>query len=352
MPNTAGAQELQAFLDQTVALDPGLSAAAKVLRAIGSAAAAEMSNLIGLGSLYGQLGATRATTNVDGDVQKELDVIANDVFVGAFRQAPVAAVVSEEMQEPLILDPAGPLAIAIDPLDGSSNIDTNLSIGTIFSILPVMRRATGVEAHFLQPGRMQIAAGFVIYGPQTAIVFAIGTGQTQIFTLDRRDGRFYQTASAAVIPRESSEYAINASNYRHWEAPIRAFIDDCVQGTEGPLKRDHNMRWTGSLVADAFRILRRGGVFLYPDDQRAGYSKGRLRLLYEANPIALIVERAAGSATDGLLRILDIVPSAIHERVPLVFGSAAQVELVARYHSDPHFSERAPLFGKRGLMRL
>jgi fructose-1,6-bisphosphatase I len=199
---------------------------------------------------------------------------------------------------------------------------------------------------------MQVAAGFVIYGPQTSIVFALGSGQAQIFTLDRRAGRFYQAISAPVIERESAEYAINASNYRHWEAPVRAFIDDCEQGAEGPLKRDHNMRWTGSLVADTYRILLRGGIFLYPGDQRAGYNHGRLRLLYEANPIALIVERAAGIATDGVHPILDIVPSAIHARVPLVFGSAGPVELVARYHSDPQFSVRAPLFGKRGLMRL
>jgi fructose-1,6-bisphosphatase I len=321
-----------------------------VLRAI-AAGAMELSGIIGLGRLYGQLGAARASMNVDGDVQKELDVLANDVFVNAFRAAPVSLVVSEEMKEPLVIDPAGAVAVAMDPLDGSSNIDTNVSIGTIFSILPLLGNAADAETHFLQPGRAQIAAGFVIYGPQTSIVFAIGSGATQIFTVDRRDSRFYQAVSAPAIPKGAAEYAINASNYRHWEAPVRAFIDDCVQGVEGPLKRDHNMRWTGSLVADAYRILLRGGIFLYPGDQRAGYNKGRLRLLYEANPIALIIERAAGSATDGLQRMLDIVPSAIHERVPLVFGSSGQVELVARYHSDPQFSERAPLFGNRGLMR-
>jgi fructose-1,6-bisphosphatase I len=347
MPQIAGS--FDAYLDQTVALDARLGAASRVLRAI-AAAAIEMSGLIGLGRLYGRLGASRGSTNTDGDVQKELDVLANDMFVGALRQAPVAAIVSEEMSEPLVLDSAGPLAVAMDPLDGSSNIDANVSIGTIFSILPVLATANG--AHFLQPGRMQIAAGFVIYGPQTSIVFALGSGLTQIFTLDRRAGRFYQAVSAPVIDRESAEYAVNTSNYRHWEAPVRAFIDDCEQGAEGPLKRDHTMRWTGSLVADTYRILLRGGIFLYPGDQRAGYNNGRLRLLYEANPIALIVERAAGIATDGLHPILDIVPSAIHARVPLVFGSAGPVGLVARYHSDPQFSARAPLFGKRGLMRL
>jgi fructose-1,6-bisphosphatase I len=351
MPEITGEEDFEAYLEQTVALDSRVEGAAQVLRAI-AAASIEMSGLIGLGRLYGQLGASRASTNIDGDVQKELDVLANDIFVSAFSRAPVAAVVSEEMSEPLVLNPAGPLAVAMDPLDGSSNIDANVSIGTIFSILPRLANASGVEAHFLQPGRMQIAAGFVIYGPQTSLVCALGSGQTQIFTFDHRAGGFYQTGSSPAIAREHAEYAINASNYRHWDAPVQAFIDDCVHGTEGPLKRNYNMRWTGSLVADAYRILLRGGIFLYPGDQRAGYTEGRLRLLYEANPVAFIVERAGGLASDCVRPILDIVPSAIHARVPFVFGSPALVELVARYHSDPQFSaEHAPLFGKRGLMR-
>jgi fructose-1,6-bisphosphatase I len=349
MSENSGTQNLEAYLDQSIATDGLLGPAAKVLHEI-AAAAVEMSNVIRSGSLAG-LGASRASANTDGDVQKELDVLANDIFLEAFKWAPVAGVVSEELREPLILDAAAPLAVMIDPLDGSSNIDTNVSIGTIFSIVPMLANVSDSNAHFLQPGRVQIAAGFVIYGPQTSMVFALGNGSTQIFTLDRRDGRFYQVLPAPVIPKQSAEYAINASNYRHWEAPVRAFIDDCVQGTEGPLKRDHNMRWTGSLVADTYRILLRGGVFLYPGDKRPGYNNGRLRLLYEANPVAFIVERAGGGATDGTRRILDIVPAAIHERMPLVFGSTAQVELVARYHSDPQFSERAPLFANRGLMR-
>ncbi len=352
MPQITRTEDFAAYLDHAEELDSSLGGAAQVLRAV-AAASIEMSDLISLGRLYGQLGASRASTNTDGDVQKELDVLANDIFVSAFKRAPVAAVVSEELSEPLVLDPAGTLAVAMDPLDGSSNIDANVSIGTIFSILPAPANRSNTEAHFLQPGRTQIAAGFVIYGPQTSLVFALGSSQTQIFTLDRRDGRFYQAVSAPLITRDCAEYAINASNYRHWDAPVRAFIDDCMQGIEGPLKRNHNMRWTGSLVADAYRILLRGGIFLYPGDQRAGYKDGRLRLLYEANPVAFIVERAGGLATDCVRPILDIIPSAIHARVPLVFGSPATVELVARYHSDPQFSaEHAPLFGKRGLMRL
>jgi len=345
-------QDLEAFLDQSVAADARLDPAAEVLRAI-AAASIELSGVIGLGQLFGKIGASRESTNTDGDVQKELDVLANDVFVDILARAPVAALVSEELREPLVLDTRAPLVIAMDPVDGSSNIDTNVSIGTIFSILPVRPGAARVEDHFLQPGRAQIAAGFVAYGPQTSIVLALGNGATQIFTLDPRERRFRHAVRDVAIPPDAAEYAINASNYRHWDDPIRAFIDDCEQGADGPLKRNHNMRWIGSLVADAYRILLRGGIFLYPGDRRSGYGEGRLRLLYEANPVAFLVEHAGGAATDCVRRILDLEPSGIHARVPLVFGSAAPVELVAGYHSDPQFSaERSPLFGRRGLMRL
>lgn len=350
MPQKTGPQDFDSYLEQAVGGDHLLVAAAKVLRAIASAGV-QLSRRIGLGHLGGELGASLGRTNPDGDVQKELDVAANELFVDSFRQAPVAAVVSEEMKEPLLLDPAGLVAVAMDPLDGSSNIDTNVSIGTIFSLLPALADASGGEAHFLQQGRKQIAAGFVIYGPQTSIVFVLGGGATQIFTLDHRDGKFYLALAAPVIGRECSEYAINASNHHHWEPPVRAFIEDCEQGVEGPLKRNFNMRWTGSLVADAYRIITRGGVFLYPGDERAGYGQGRLRLLYEVNPVALVIERAQGGATDCLRPILDIMPSDIHAKVPFVFGSSDCVALISRYHSDPQFSDRAPLFGKRGLMR-
>jgi fructose-1,6-bisphosphatase I len=345
-------RDLEAFLDQSVAADARLEPAAKVLHAL-AAASIELAGLIGLGQLFGQVGASRGSTNTDGDVQKELDVLANDIFVDILARAPVAALVSEELREPLVLDPQAPLVVAMDPVDGSSNIDTNVSIGTIFSILPARANAARPEDHFLQPGREQIAAGFVIYGPQTSIVLALGDDATQIFTLDRREGRFIHAVQNVAVPPDSAEYAINASNYRHWDDPVRAYIDDCQQGADGPLKRNHNMRWVGSLVADAYRIFLRGGIFLYPADRRSGYGEGRLRLLYEASPIAFIIEHAGGAATDCVHPILDIAPSGIHARVPLVFGSAAPVDLVAGYHSDPQFSaERAPLFGRRGLMRL
>jgi fructose-1,6-bisphosphatase I len=345
-------EDLEAYLHRCVAADAGVEPAAGVLSAIATASV-ELSALVGLGQLFGRVGASRESTNSDGDVQKELDVLANDVFVDILARAPVAAVVSEELREPLALDPAAPLVVAMDPVDGSSNIDTNVSIGTIFSILPVRPDSTDIEHHFFQPGRNQVAAGFVIYGPQTSIVLALGDNATEVFTLDRREGRFIRAVHHVAIPPDASEYAINASNYRHWDDPVRAFIDDCEQGVEGPLKRNYNMRWVGSLVADAYRIFLRGGIFLYPADRRSGYGEGRLRLLYEASPVAFVVEHAGGAATDCVNRILDLQPAGIHARVPLVFGSAGLVDLVASYHNDPQFSaERAPLFGRRGLMRL
>jgi len=352
MPTISASQDLEAFLDQSVVAGARLDPAAEVLRAIATASI-ELSGVIGLGQLFGRVGASCESTNTDGDVQKALDVLANDVFADILARAPVAALVSEELRDPLVLDPKAPLVVAMDPVDGSSNIDTNVSIGTIFSILPARPDATRPEDHFLQPGRAQIAAGFVVYGPQTSIVLALGDGATQIFTLDRRDGCFRQAVRDVAIPPDATEYAINASNYRHWDDPIRAFIDDCEQGADGPLKRNHNMRWVGSLVADAYRIFLRGGIFIYPGDRRSGYGEGRLRLLYEANPVAFLVEHAGGAATDCVNRILDVQPSGIHARVPLVFGSSHPVALVAGYHNDPQFSaERSPLFGRSGLMRI
>lgn len=351
MPRISGAQDFEAYLQQRVVANQQLDAAAKALAEI-AAAAVKLSDLIGLGQLYGRLGASRDSTNTDGDVQKELDVLADEMFVEAMRRAPVYGVVSEELPEAVLLDPTASIVVSMDPLDGSSNIDANVSIGTIFSLLPTLPNASSLEEHFLQPGRAQIAAGFVIYGPQTSIVFALGDGPVEIFTLDRSEGRFFHAVTVGPIPKESSEYAINASNYRHWESSIRAFIEDCTRGVDGPMKRNYNMRWVAALVAEAYRILLRGGVFLYPGDQRPGYADGRLRLLYEGAPIAFLIERAGGVATDGVNPLLDIVPTAIHQRTPLVFGSADPTRLVARYRSDPKVSaERAPLFGGRGLIR-
>lgn len=350
MLERAHGKDLDDILVETTSRAPALTPVAAAIREIATAAV-EMAELVALGRLAGEHGATVGSHNSDGDAQKHLDVIANDLFVSALRRSPVAVVLSEELHEPIPLHDDAPLAVAIDPLDGSSNIDTNVSIGTIFSILPVAPDAADLKQHFLQQGRVQLAAGFCIYGPQTALVLALAQ-KTRIFILDRRKGAFIEVVADTQIPQDSSEYAINASNYRHWAPSIQAFVDDCVKGAEGPLRRNHNMRWIASLVAEVYRILNRGGIFLYPGDLRQGYSAGRLRLVYEANPIALVMEYAGGGATDTVHSILSIVPTDVHMRTPLVCGSADLVNLVMRYHTDPQFSaERSPLFQRRGLMR-
>lgn len=350
MTASTQAVDLQSFLDHVAGHDAGLSAACATISEIATTGA-EVSDLIALGRLYGSIGAATESRNTDGDVQKQLDLIADEKFIAALRRSPVAVMVSEELNEPLPLNADAPLVVAIDPLDGSSNIDANVSIGTIFSILPIVPGATDPAAHFLQPGKLQLAAGFAVYGPQTSLVLAIA-GKTQIFTFDRRINTFIRTSADVQIKQDANEYAINASNYRHWDPSVRIFIDECVQGADGPFGRNFNMRWIASLVAEAYRILLRGGLFLYPGDHREGYADGRLRLTYEASPMALIAEYAGGAATDGHRRVLDIVPAGIHVRSPLIFGSKALVDLVSRFYTDPHFSpERAPLFGQRGLMR-
>lgn len=350
MLEVAPARDLGTALAEHVGRNASLAPVADVVREL-AAAAAEMAEVVSLGRLAGDGHAELNGQNAGGDVQKKLDLSANALFLAALRRAPVAAVLSEELQEPLLLDKQAPLAVALDPLDGSSNIDANVSIGTIFSILPALPETAEAKAHFLRPGRNQIAAGFVIYGPQTALVLAL-PDNTSVFILERRTGMFRSALDSVQIPRDAREYAINASNYRHWAPSVRTFIDDCVKGREGPLACDQNMRWIASLVAEAYRILSRGGVFLYPGDLRQGYSSGRLRLIYEANPIAFIVEQAGGYATDTVRRILDISPSDVHVRTPFVFGSSNLVHLIARYHTDPQFSaEHSPLFARRGLIR-
>jgi fructose-1,6-bisphosphatase I len=238
--------------------------------------------------------------------------------------------------------------VAIDPLDGSSSIETIAPIGTIFSILP---RPDGDASPFMQPGSAQLAAGFLLYGSSTTLALTLGEG-TQIFTLDRRQGEFVVTYPNAVVPQGCREYAINDSNYRFWDEPVRAYVDDCLAGGDGPMGLDHNTRWLASLVAEAFRILRRGGVYLYPGDARASTRNGRLRLVYEANPIAFLMEQAGGAATNGVERILDLQPATLHGRVPLVFGSRDQVGHVSRYHTERStIADRSPLFNRRSLLR-
>ncbi len=290
--------------------------------------------------------------NTDGDAQKKLDVVADRIFIEALGNAPVAVVGSEENETALLLDGSARLAVAIDPLDGSSNIETNMSVGTIFSILPVEGNSGEViEEAILQPGRRQVAAGFIIYGPQTILVLTVCSGVVT-FTLDPDLSKYVSTASDISVPADKKEYAINASNYCFWHAAVRAYIDDCVCEHTKSGEDKFNMRWVASLVAEAYRILVRGGIFLYPEDDRPGYQNGRLRLVYEANPIALLIEQAGGKATDGMRNILDIEPDNLHQRIPLVFGSARAVERVSDYYGDRKSRiSRAPLFAQRGLFR-
>lgn len=306
---------------------------------------AQIARRIARGGIDEHLGAARGT-NTDGDAQKALDVIADDAFLAALRQSDVRDYASEEQDVVITANPSGTLAVAIDPLDGSSNIDTNVSIGTIFAIHDA---AATPEASFLRPGREMRAAGYAIFGPQCCLMVSLGQGVLK-FVLDPDSQRFVLVGPVAQISSESSEYAINASNYRHWPQPIRAYVDDKVAGAEGPAGRNFNMRWIASLVAETHRILTRGGIFLYPSDERKGYEKGRLRLIYECAPIAFLIEQAGGSATDAIDRILDLVPQTLHERTPFVFGSANKVARVATYFDLPS-QETSALFGKRGLFR-
>lgn len=294
----------------------------------------------------GDLGAP-VGTNAGGDGQKALDVLADDLFRDALAAAGVRWFASEEQDQPMALNPTGRLAVAIDPLDGSSNIDTNLSIGTIFSIYPAEATA---EASFLRPTRQQIGGGYIIYGPRCAMMVSFGDG-VQHYALDPDTGMFRLVTARLIMPDCSFEFAINASNYRHWARPVRAYIDDCLAGIDGPRETNFNMRWIASLVAEAHRILMRGGVFLYPADARKGYERGRLRMLYECAPIALLIEQAGGLATDACEPILDQCVTALHDRTPFVFGSAEKVARVAAYHDLPE-TEISALFGHRGLFRV
>jgi fructose-1,6-bisphosphatase I len=266
----------------------------------------------------------------------------------ALRAAPVAAVLSEEAALPEILHPEAPLCVAIDPLDGSANLENNISVGTIFSIRP---RGNDIISTFFEPGTAQVAAGFTVYGPQTTLVLALDA-RVDIFILDRRAEVFLLMRQAVQVPRDTPEFAINASNRRHWHGPVRAYIDDCLAGTKGGGEVDFNMRWIGSLVAETLRILVRGGVFLYPADARPSYREGRLRLLYEAHPMALVMEWADGSASTGRRRILELGANTPHQRVPLIMGSKRGVREVATVHerTEPMFDNSdAPLFARRGL---
>ena len=297
------------------------------------------------------------TTNVHGERQKKLDLIANDVFLSTNSWGGyVAGMVSEELDEPFRLPDdrdRGKYLLLFDPLDGSSNIDVNVAVGSIFSVLRAPNPgADPALEDFLQPGVQQVAAGYAIYGPSTMLVLTIGNG-VHAFTLEPQLGEFMLSHSGLQIPEQTHEFAINASNSRFWEVPVRRYVDECLAGRSGPREQDFNMRWIASLVAETHRILMRGGVFLYPRDNKKPAVEGRLRLLYECNPIALLVEQAGGRATTGAARMLDVVPQSIHQKIGFVFGSRSEVERIERYHQEGDTSDLSlPLFNRRGLFAV
>ena len=309
----------------------------RLLLEVVARACKSISHAVNKGALGGVLGSADSE-NVQGEVQKKLDIIANEVLIEANEWGGhLAAMASEEMDSIYLVPnryPQGEYLLMFDPLDGSSNIDVNVSIGTIFSVLKKADDNQGVtEKDFLQPGKNQVAAGYCVYGPQTTLVLTVGDG-VAMFTLDREQGSFVLTQENVQVPADTKEFAINMSNMRHWDEPVRRYIDECLQGQEGPRGKDFNMRWIASMVADVHRILTRGGVFMYPWDKREPHKPGKLRLLYEANPMSWLIEQAGGAATNGKTRILDLQPSQLHERVSVILGSKNEVERVTGYHAQ------------------
>lgn len=294
----------------------------------------QIAHKVNRGDLINVLG-NADSENVQGEVQKKLDIITHDIMVRSLNwTGQLAGMASEEADGIILIPPEypkGKYLVLFDPLDGSSNIDINLSVGSIFSILRCKEAADPNLDDFLQKGSEQVCAGFVIYGPATMLVLTTGHGVNG-FTLDQDMGEFILTHPNMTIPEETREFAINMSNQRYWEAPVKRYVDECVQGKEGPRQKDFNMRWIASLVAEVYRILNRGGVFLYPYDVRDPSKPGRLRLLYEANPMAFIVEQAGGACSTGRERMLDVQPEGLHQRVPVMLGSKQEVERLVHYH--------------------
>ncbi|WP_087745012.1 MULTISPECIES: class 1 fructose-bisphosphatase [unclassified Acidovorax] len=308
----------------------------RLLLEVVARACKSISHAVNKGALGGVLGSA-GSENVQGEVQKKLDIIANEVLIEANEWGGhLAGMASEEMDGIYVVPnryPKGEYLLLFDPLDGSSNIDVNVSIGTIFSVLKMPEDDRGVdEGDFLQPGNQQVAAGYCVYGPQTTLVLTVGDG-VALFTLDREQGSFVLTQENVRIPEDTKEFAINMSNMRHWDEPVKRYIDECLQGKEGPRGKDFNMRWIASMVADVHRIMTRGGIFMYPWDKREPNKPGKLRLMYEANPMGWLIEQAGGAATNGKQRILDIQPTQLHERVSVILGSKNEVERVTSYHS-------------------
>lgn len=351
-----GRTTLSKFLIEQLKGSPDSNALAALLVDVAAAIKA-ISSIAAKGALSGTQG-TLESVNVQGETQKPLDLLTNEIVLrhcdwGGL----VAGMASEEMDEPFQI-PAeyerGRYLLVFDPLDGSANIDLNSAIGTIFSVLAHDSDAAPGAEHFLQPGRQQVAAGYAIYGPSTVLVLTVGRG-THGFTLDREIGNFILTHPDMRVPEETSEFAINASNERFWEPPMRRYVDECKAGKTGPRGRDFNMRWIAAMVGEVHRILIRGGVFMYPKDNKDPKKAGRLRLLYEANPMAMLIEQAGGAASTGRARMLDQQPQELHQRIAVVLGSRKEVERIEQYHAaydaggDQPFV--SPLFNERSLFR-
>ena len=330
---------LTQYLVEKQRTDKALPAELRLLIEIVSRACKTISHSVSKGALGGVLGSL-GSENIQGEVQKKLDVISNEVLLEANEWGGhLAAMASEEMEAIYLIPnryPKGEYLLLFDPLDGSSNIDVNVSIGTIFSVLKAPADASGrdiCEADFLQPGCTQVAAGYAIYGPQTMLVLTVGDGVVG-FTLDREMGSWVLTDAKMTIPEDTSEFSINMSNVRHWQAPVKRYIDECLAGKEGPREKNFNMRWIASMVADVHRLMVRGGIFMYPWDSREPNKPGKLRLMYEANPMSFLVEQAGGMATNCRQRIMDIQPEGLHERVSVALGSKNEVARVTRYHLE------------------
>jgi len=330
---------LTQYLVEQQRSNQALSAEVRLLIEIVSRACKTISHAVSKGALGGVLGSLESE-NVQGEVQKKLDVMSNEVLLEANEWGGhLAAMASEEMETIHLIPnryPKGEFLLLFDPLDGSSNIDVNVSIGTVFSVLRAPASASGrevTEQDFLQPGSTQVVAGYAVYGPQTMLVLTIGQGVVG-FTLDREMGSWIMTSDNMRIPEDTKEFSINMSNMRHWAAPVRKYIDELLAGKSGTRDKDFNMRWIASMVADVHRLLTRGGIFMYPWDSREPNKPGKLRLMYEANPMSMLVEQAGGAATNGEQRILDIQPTALHQRVSVVLGSKNEVERVTRYHHE------------------
>ncbi len=326
---------LTRYLVEQQRIDGSIPSHLRLLLEVVARACKSISMAVNKGALGGVLG-TADSQNVQGEVQKKLDIIANEVLIEANEWGGhLAAMASEEMDSIYLVPnryPQGEYLLLFDPLDGSSNIDVNVSIGTIFSVLKKSDDTPGVqESDFLQAGSQQVAAGYCIYGPQTTLVLTVGHG-VAMFTLDREQGSFVLTQEKLTIPPDTQEFSVNMSNMRHWDAPMKRYIDECLAGKEGPRGKDFNMRWIASMVTDVHRILMRGGIFMYPWDKREPARAGKLRLMYEANPMAWLVEQAGGAATNGRQPILTLTPGMLHERVAVFLGSRNEVEQVTGYH--------------------